>query len=521
MKKSKKIRKEYVILVILLLCIPVAHATLDENADIDNFSFHTLNDGDSEWNREFGSMDFPGTARDIQQTTDGGYIITGLTGPYGKGWNAWLIKINEDGSEVWNKTFGGIKEDWANSVIEKEDGYIIGGYTKSFGSGEEDFWLIQTDKYGNEIWNKTYGERFSDLGIKTIETRDEGYAMVGYSSQGELPPDIRVLKTDKDGVLQWSRTYGGEGTEFGDAILEISNGYLISGITSTYATHGSRDAWLVSIDKQGNEQWNKTYGWGGYEFNAYVSDIEEGYIIAGYSEVTPVGEGNAYIIKTDKNGNEVWNKTHGGHGIESIGDITKTNDGYILVGSTETYDVGLFDAWLLKVDKNGNEIWNKSFGGRGRDIANAVIADNSYYIIAGEKGYHSNSVDWANAWIIKSESYPPPKIEIMRPMENYLYLFDREIMPFYKTLVIGGITIDAELYNPLNTTAKRVEFYLVLLGRIYDYEPRSVVYYPPYEWRWDESTVALLRPAEITVGGYYGNAGGVAVDKIDVRIFNP
>jgi len=96
-------------------------------------------------------------------------------------------------------------------------------------------------------------------------------------------------------------------------------------------------------------------------------------MIAGHSEFTPTGEGNAYIIKTDKKGNEVWNKTHGGQGIESIGGITKTNDGYVLIGSTETYDVGLFDAWLLKVDKNGNEIWNKSFGGRGRDIANAVM----------------------------------------------------------------------------------------------------------------------------------------------------
>ncbi|MEA2054769.1 MAG: hypothetical protein U9O96_06680 [Candidatus Thermoplasmatota archaeon] len=91
-------------------------------------------------------------------------------------------------------------------------------------------------------------------------------------------------------------------------------------------------------------------------------------------------------------------------------------------------------------------------------------------------------------------------------------------MPFNKTMALGSITIIAEVYNPINGTIKRVEFYLTFSGRKYEYEPRTVLYSPPYEWKFDVQTISLFRPVEITTAAYYENAGGVAVDKKEVYI---
>jgi len=185
---------------------------------------------------------------------------------------------------------------------------------------------------------------------------------------------------------------------------------------------GGWDTWLVKIDKDGNEIWNKTYGWWDFEWNAYVIGIDDGYMIAGYTLSTPTEWGDAYLIKVDKDGNEVWSKKYGGQDSDQVYDFKKTEDGYILAGGTHTYSIGDFDAWLLKVDANGNEIWNKSFGGRGADGVNSVVVLNGSYVMAGDTETDFLSEHGIAAWVIKCEDYFPPEIKIVRPKENYLYI---------------------------------------------------------------------------------------------------
>jgi len=477
---------------------------------ISSVALRVTKENNGEWNKEYGGRECD-DIEDIKYTSDGAFVIAGRTMSFGNGgYDAWLIKIDKNGNEVWNKTYGGTKEDIAYSVVESEDGYIIGGYTLSYGDNKGDFWLIYTDKNGNEIWNRTYDKGELDYATKVIKTGD-GYIMMGVTyypprKDGYVDSDIWMIKVDKNGNEIWDKTYGGNWTEYGDDIIEIDDGYLLSGITASYTTYGGYDAWLIKIDENGTEQWNKTYGWEQFEIHSYISQADDGCMLTGYTEYTPMG-GKIFLIKVDEEGNEQWSQAYGA-GLEQVRDIERVDEGYVLAGSQSAISVGGCDAWLVRVDEQGNELWSKNMGGAVEEVANAVVEVDGYYYIAAGKAYQ-NPFD-RNAWIIKCDDFPPPQITITRPRGQYLYIFDREIMPLERTLVLGKITVIAEVSG--TTKIDRVEFYVTIES--YEYEPRKVLYEPPYTWTWDETVITLRQPVEITVAGHYGGAGGIAVDHI-------
>ncbi|MBC7081409.1 MAG: hypothetical protein H5T44_04110, partial [Thermoplasmatales archaeon] len=314
-------------------------------------------ENNEEWNKEFGAEGTISTFVD-GIVTDDGIVLLGRI--YEK---VWVVKIDKEGNEIWNRTFRrNLRvEEWGESIAETEDGFVIGGYSGA------NYWIIKIDKEGNEIWNKTYVRPTEDYGKKIIATKDGGYAMVGKAYSDN--PDILVIKTDKDGNLEWEKTFGGGDIEHGNSILETEDGYLISGITGSYSPLGDLDSWVIKIDKRGNEIWNRTYGWPLFEFRTFITEGEDGYIIYGGTEYAPGG--TAYVIKIDKEGNEIWKKGYGGPFAHLL-DGKKIKDGYILAGVTDLFAVGRKDMWVLKIDEKGKEIWNKSFGTRSHDRAFAI-----------------------------------------------------------------------------------------------------------------------------------------------------
>ena len=230
-----------------------------------------------------------------------------------------LIKTDEYGNEIWNRTYG---EDFSgSSVIQTPDGgYIIVGDNSSYGTGKDDIWLIKTDAYGNEIWNATYGGKNNDWGYSVIQSLDGGYVIVGCTwSYGAGKNDIWLIKTDAYGNEIWNATYGGKGYERGYSVIQTSDGgYIIVGYTTSYcAGHYIYNAWLIKTDEYGNEIWNRN-------FNKYVfrgrSDnygfsvmqtSDGGYIIVGLSFWLYYDydhEEYIWLIKTDAYGNETWNR---------------------------------------------------------------------------------------------------------------------------------------------------------------------------------------------------------------------
>ena len=141
------------------------------------------------------------------------------------------------------------------------------------------------------------------------------------------------------------------------------------------------------------------------------------------------------------------------------------------------------------------------------------------YLLGGEIGGYDPPYPISYNWIIKCKDYPPPKIEIIRPKNNYIYIFDREIMPFFTTIAIGDFTVKATSDNP--DIIRKVEFYLRGFFVGYDYEPRIIIYSPPFQWKFDVFVIPVpFRPMEIMCVAYYGNSGAVAVDGINLYGMN-
>jgi len=368
---------------------------------------------EEQWNNIFG-----GTKSDsvysVQQSSDGGFILVGETYSYGAGKSdAWIIKTDANGNEKWNKTFGGVEKDSARSGQQTSDGgFILAGDTYSYGGYGG--WIIKIDANGNEQWNKTFEGTYTGF-FSVQQSSDEGFLIAGTYGAGKS--DAWIIKTDANGNEQWNKIFGRVG--FNDALSAkqtSDGGYIVVGSKDYY---GPGDAWLIRTDVNGNEQWNKTFGG---KYLDYLFDVQQtsdgGFILVGKTQSYGAGGWDAWLIKTDANGNEQWNKTFGGIDWDEARSIQQTSDGgFILAGFI---DLAVRNAWIIKTDANGNEQWNKTFGGNDWNEARSVQQiSNGSYIITGQT---SSKVD--DVWLAKLVETKTTSTEINKPNEKSISGFE-------------------------------------------------------------------------------------------------
>jgi len=338
---------------------------------VDVYLIKTNENGNEQWSQTFGGTNLD-NGRSVQQTNDGGYIITGYTTSFGNGSrDVYLIKTDSSGNEQWTQTFGGSGGDYGHSIQQTNDGgYIITGYTTSFGNGNEDVFLIKTDENGNEQWSQTFGGNERDVGNSVQQTTDGGYIITGYTSQGidsfgNDYLDVYLIKTDQNGEEEWSQTLGSTYSDRGNSVQQTNDGgYIITGDTFNIS-YENISVYLIKTDQNGEEEWSQTFG--GEEVNFGKSGqqtTDGGYIITGYTNYFGNLENqqwwdgtNVLLIKTDENGNEEWLQLFGGTFSDKGRSVQQTNDGgYIITGHLETYRYGGGDVYLIKTDPQGNII---------------------------------------------------------------------------------------------------------------------------------------------------------------------
>jgi len=345
----------------------------ENSGSSDIWLIKTDPDGNEEWDlilngfcANFGNL--------VQQTFDGGYIILGNTN---SGWPdndyVWLTKLDPDGYGEWSRSYSGETDLVGNSVQQTTDGgYIIVGNTEVSWIDDEDIWLTKTDPDGNEEWNRILGGEYDDVGYSVQQTIDGGYIITGTYGY-----DIWLIKTDPDGNQEWDRTYGENGSDVGYSVQQtIDGGYIITG------TYGY-DIWLIKTDPDGNQEWDRTYGENGSDVGYSVQQtIDGGYIITGTYGY------DIWLIKTDPDGNQEWDRTYGENGSDIGYSVQQTtDDGYIITGSTSSFGVGSKDVWMIKTDPDGNEEWNRSFGGEYEDVGySGKQTMDGGYIITGTYG---------------------------------------------------------------------------------------------------------------------------------------
>ncbi|MFK7808294.1 MAG: T9SS type A sorting domain-containing protein [Saprospiraceae bacterium] len=271
----------------------------------DAYAIKIAADGDLEWARLYGGFDDEyGYA--VAESDNGDYAIGGFTETAGAGpRNMLLIKTNNFGDTLWTKIYGGSSIDAATDMQQTIDGgYILSGNSFSFGAGDSDMYVVRTDEDGNILWQKTFGGELNDICHAIARTEDGGFILCGESQNfGEGDTDIYLVKIDSNGNLQWSKTYGGEGKEAGNSVSQTSDGgYIIAGYTREFGS-GGEDFYLIRTNAQGEMLWAKTIG--GTEDDAAQSvkqAADGGYIITGYTRSFGAGFLDIYLVKTDSNG---------------------------------------------------------------------------------------------------------------------------------------------------------------------------------------------------------------------------
>lgn len=365
------------------------------------------------WTKTFGGTNID-VGHAVQQTVDGGYIIAGYTRSYGmmSGRNAWLIKADPLGNEEWNNAFGGDNDEEAYAVQQTTDGgYVIGGYTKSFGMGGNDVLLIKTDSAGNSQWIRTFGGAQDDEGYGLQQTTDGGYIIAGVTSSfGAGSRDLWLIKTDAAGNEEWNRTLGGFGSDGARSVHQTSDGgFIITGWTFSYGPGFLGNAWLVKTSSTGIPEWNQVFGGNDVERGYSVrQSTDGGYILTGYTGSSGAGLYDMLLIKTDDSGNTQWNKTFGGSGRDYGHSVKQTTDGgYIITGYTLSFGAGGDDLWVVKTDSAGNEQWSSTYGGSSSDIGYDVqqTFDGGYIITGHTLSYGAGLHD---VFLIRLAAPPMP-----------------------------------------------------------------------------------------------------------------
>lgn len=315
-------------------------------------------------------------------------------------------------SEEWNKTFGGTGFDYANSIQQTSDGgYVLGGSTYEHNGYAA--WLIKTDANGDQQWNRTFGGRKTGAdGAESVQqTTDGGYIIAGGEDFSPINHSSKVwlIKTDANGSYQWDKTFKGEESSASSVQQTIDGGYITAGPYNAYFG----GAWLIKTDSNGTEQWNRIFRGQFLSAHSVQQTSDGGYIIAGWiyrDTGNDIFNYAALLVKTDADGNEQWNRTFGG--IQSdqdyANDVKQTSDGgYIIAGRTESAP-NHSSAWLIKVDANGDQQWKKTFGYPGTgvianpyDFRSVELVSDGGYIIAGWKIYEDGTSD---AWLVKTDA---------------------------------------------------------------------------------------------------------------------
>ena len=346
------------------------------------------------WEITYGQT-YPEIGTSVCQTYDREFAVLGYTNPNNpRGFEIELVLLDTNGNVKWNKVYGGNTNDWGWSIQQTLDGgFIIGGTTTSYGQGPSDGYMIKTSPTGEIQWQKTHGGSGEEEFYSVQQTADSGFILAGSTtSYGQGGKDVYLVKTDEFGNMLWKKAYGSSNTDFALSVQQTTDeGFIVCGTSYTYSSYGKQaDIFLLKTDSNGTLQWQKRLGSTGWDDEGYSArqTSDGGYIVTGCLRANAAGNSKVWtvaLIKTNANGNVLWNKEFGGIGKDIGKSVQQTPDGgYVIVGETTSFNIGDKDLYLIKTDPNGILESEMAFGGDNDDYGRSVqVTPEGGYIIAG------------------------------------------------------------------------------------------------------------------------------------------
>ena len=382
----------------------------------------------------------------VEQTSDGGFIVTG-----GKPDGALLIKTDSIGWVDWNATYHG-SEPWVGYTVHQtaDGGYIIIGSTVTVHGNYNNSLLIKTDRKGNEEWHRVIGGVYSDRALSGQQTNDSGFVMTGLTELNGTDDSIWLVKTNSTGIEQWNRTYG---QGLGSSVQQTTDhGYIITGYSFGFMT--TSDIILVKTDFYGNLEWKKAYGTPYDDYGYAVQQTTDGgYVVFGssYEGELPGAKSFAFLLKTDNQGNELWNVSYGNSaGMDTHGaSIRQTSDqGFIMTGYRFSNSTpGWYNLWLVRTDLQGRTLWERTFDREGfsdpfDEGTSVQQTSDGGYIVVGTS--HDSSI-----WLIKIAPESPLRLTFVIGKISGLTVLEKySIMNAYRTFVVPFFPLKFDYLSP-------------------------------------------------------------------------
>jgi hypothetical protein len=347
-------------------------------------------------------------ARSIIQTVDSGYAIAGSSTSYGGGtMDAFILKVDKLGAVEWIKDYGGNNVDRINSIrTTLDNGFILAGFSNSFGLGGYSVYLIRTDSNGDTLWTKTIGGLDWSFGNYAEQTNDTGFIVAGstYNTSG-MNEDIWLIKLDSIGGIMWEKKYGGINQEFSIKAIECDNGdYAIVGATNSFG-FGNKDVFLIRTNSIGDTLWTKAIGESlDDEGRSVIETFDNGLLVCA-SHARPDSIKDFFLVKYDSTGIEEWRNTYFGNAADDEPyEIQEMfNHNLACIGYSKSFGQGKKDFVFLEVDSAGNFKYSQTYGGIEDDIGYSVSTTfNNGLAIAGET--ESYGVLPVNIYLIIADS---------------------------------------------------------------------------------------------------------------------
>ncbi|NUO02050.1 MAG: DUF11 domain-containing protein, partial [Saprospiraceae bacterium] len=342
-----------------------------------------------------------------------------VTGHHGQNeTDFWVIKLSESGDIAWQKALGGSSWDEARSIRQTNDGgYIVAGSSESNDGdvsgnhGSKDYWIVKLNETGDIVWQKSLGGSGEDQPFEIQETSDGGYIAVGFShsNDGDVSgnhgdADYWVVKLNATGNIQWQKSLGGASIDEALSVQQARNGgYIVAGVSRSTdgqvaGNHGGMDYWVVKLNDSGDTEWQKCLGGSSNETPYSIRQAYDGgYVLAGWTISTDGdvsghhGDADFWVVKLDEAGNLEWQKCLGGSDGDVAYTLEITKDGsYIIAGYSKSTDgdatsnIGQTDWWVVKLNGTGHLIWQKNIGDPYSDAIQSIQeTDDGGYIAAG------------------------------------------------------------------------------------------------------------------------------------------
>jgi len=361
------------------------------------------------WQRTYGA-EWEEEVSALASVPDGGLVLAGETGSKSRGDgvpDAWLVRADARGNVLWDRTFGGAKKDAAHAVVALADGsFAFAGSTSSPPARGMDAWLVRLEADGSQRWAHTYGTPGTDLASALLAVPAEaaggpGFLLAGMRTDPRSGEDMALARTDPDGRPLWETHFGGPGADWAMDVERLPDGgYIVAGRTQSGPPTG-QDVLLVRTDAQGVPRWQRPHGGLDADAAFKVRALPGGgFLVAGETRSKGGGERDAWLLCTDADGRHVWDRTYGGPRDEWAWALGLSPDGGSVLGASRTQEgKERRDAWILRLDPRGEVLWDHAIDGGKLDDPVDIVMLPDGFVVAGVTT--SRGAGWWDGWIAR------------------------------------------------------------------------------------------------------------------------